>query len=165
MTVSPILARVGAALFEAIATAVSVGAAWSKVTPEAFVGAVTVGPDGSIFVADGYGANYVLKFDKNRNEWTDAGTDWYRFALWGAKAEAAVEVLTKGTRVIVVGELESREYDAQDGTKRTVWEIRAPEVGVVPKAKATNGGYTASGQQSDPWAQSAQGVSDVTAPF
>ncbi|HVU99806.1 MAG TPA: 6-bladed beta-propeller [Verrucomicrobiae bacterium] len=28
--------------------------------------AVTVGPDGSIFVADGYGANYVLKFDKNR---------------------------------------------------------------------------------------------------
>lgn len=28
--------------------------------------AVTVGPDGSIFVADGYGSNYVLKFDKNR---------------------------------------------------------------------------------------------------
>lgn len=29
--------------------------------------AVTVAPDGSIFVADGYGANYVLKFDKARN--------------------------------------------------------------------------------------------------
>jgi DNA-binding beta-propeller fold protein YncE len=29
--------------------------------------AVTVGPDGSIFVADGYGSNYVLKFDKDRN--------------------------------------------------------------------------------------------------
>lgn len=28
--------------------------------------AVTVGPDGSLFVADGYGSNYVLKFDKNR---------------------------------------------------------------------------------------------------
>ncbi len=28
--------------------------------------AVTVAPDGSIFVADGYGANYVLKFDKDR---------------------------------------------------------------------------------------------------
>ena len=28
--------------------------------------AVTVGPDGSIFIADGYGANYVLKFDKDR---------------------------------------------------------------------------------------------------
>ena len=28
--------------------------------------AVTVGPDGAIFVADGYGSNYVLKFDSNR---------------------------------------------------------------------------------------------------
>jgi len=28
--------------------------------------AATVGPDGSIFVADGYGSHYVLKFDRNR---------------------------------------------------------------------------------------------------
>lgn len=28
--------------------------------------AVTVAPDGSIFIADGYGSNYVLKFDQNR---------------------------------------------------------------------------------------------------
>ena len=28
--------------------------------------AVTVGLDGSVFIADGYGANYVLKFDKDR---------------------------------------------------------------------------------------------------
>ena len=28
--------------------------------------AITVAPDGSIFVADGYGSNYVLKFDKDR---------------------------------------------------------------------------------------------------
>lgn len=28
--------------------------------------AVTVAPDGSIFAADGYGSNHVLKFDKNR---------------------------------------------------------------------------------------------------
>ena len=28
--------------------------------------AVTVAPDGSIFIADGYGANYVLKYDKER---------------------------------------------------------------------------------------------------
>jgi DNA-binding beta-propeller fold protein YncE len=28
--------------------------------------AVTVGPDDSIYVADGYGSNYVLKFDKDR---------------------------------------------------------------------------------------------------
>jgi len=141
-------------------------------TPITVIGNLAAPPDlkytpSGHAVLNGSAAVNRRKFDKNRNEWTDAGTDWYRFALWGAKAEAAVEVLTKGTRVIVVGELESREYDAQDGTKRTVWEIRATEVGVVPKSKATSGGYTAGGTsaQADPWAQSAQGVSDVTAPF
>src|SRR5665213_351613 len=29
--------------------------------------AVTVGPDGAIYVADGYGSNFILKFDRNRN--------------------------------------------------------------------------------------------------
>jgi hypothetical protein len=28
--------------------------------------AVTVAPDGSIYIADGYGSNYILKYDKNR---------------------------------------------------------------------------------------------------
>src|SRR5437773_5807046 len=29
--------------------------------------AVTVAPDGSIFIADGYGSNYILKYDKDRH--------------------------------------------------------------------------------------------------
>ena len=44
VTVSPVFARVGAVLFDAMATAVRVGAVWSKVTPEVFVVAATVVP-------------------------------------------------------------------------------------------------------------------------
>ena len=44
VTVSPTFAHSGSALFDAMATAVRVGAVWSKVTPEAFVGAVTAVP-------------------------------------------------------------------------------------------------------------------------
>ena len=44
VTVSPVFARVGAVLFDARATAVRVGAVWSKVTAEAFVVAVTAVP-------------------------------------------------------------------------------------------------------------------------
>ena len=118
-------------------------------------------------VLNGSAAVNRRRYNKNTTQWEDAGTDWYRFALWGAKAEAAAEALTKGTRVIVVGELESREYDAKDGTKRTVWEIRATDVGVVPKAKAPSGGYTAHGTTTpaDPWAAAAQGANYDEAPF
>jgi hypothetical protein len=37
-----------------------------KVADEFKPCAVTVGPDGSIFIADGYGKNYILKFDADR---------------------------------------------------------------------------------------------------
>lgn len=94
------------------------------------------------------------RFNKQTNEWEDAGTDWYRATLWGAKAEAAVELVTKGTRVIVTGDLESREWDNREGVKQTSWEIRAQEIGIVPRAASGGGSRpTQQGAQADdPWA-------------
>lgn len=46
--------------------------------------AVTVAPDGSVFVADGYGSNHVLKFDKNRKftkAFGSAGADEGKFNI------------------------------------------------------------------------------------
>ena len=73
------------------------------------------------------------RFDKNANAWSDAGTDWYRVNLWGAKAEAATETVVKGARVIVTGELETRTYDTASGGG-IAWEIKAEEIGVVARA-------------------------------
>ena len=86
------------------------------------------------------------RMNPQSREWEDAGTDWYRAALWGSKAEAAADVVVKGARVIVTGDLESRNYDAASGTK-TAWEIRASEVGVIPVGKRTP-----TPAQADPWA-------------
>ena len=44
VTASPTFARVGVALFDAMATEVSVGAVWSKFTADVSVGAVTAVP-------------------------------------------------------------------------------------------------------------------------
>lgn len=101
------------------------------------------------------------RFDRAANEWADVGTDWHDFALWGDKAEAAAEVVTKGVRVIVSGELESRQYE-KDGGQRTAWEIKASEVGVIPRGAARSQGQRATSAASvgnDPWA------TDGPAPF
>ena len=92
------------------------------------------------------------KYNKDTRQHEKVGTDWHRFDLWGAKAEAAVEAVTKGTLVIVTGALESRDYETRDGEKRTVWEIRATEVGVIPTAKRT----TTPAAETDPWATDGQ---------
>jgi len=94
----------------------------------------------------------VAKQKRSRSaagEWEDSGVDWHRFALWGAKAEAAAEVVQKGVLVIVTGDLESRDYETRDGDKRTVWEIRAQEVGVIPTARTS---ARAAAPATDPWA-------------
>lgn len=85
-------------------------------------------------------------------EWVDAGTDWHRFSVWGDKAETYAEHLDRGQRVIVTGSLESRDYETAAGEKRTAWEVKATEIGIVPRAprQATT--------NADPWAQGGDDV-------
>ncbi len=48
---------------------------------------------------------------------------------WGALGENAAASLGKGTRVIVTGRLEQRQYETKEGEKRSVVEIIADEIG------------------------------------
>ena len=45
------------------------------------------------------------------------------------QAEHAVESLTKGSRVVVVGRLQQRAWTAEDGSARSVVEVAAEELG------------------------------------
>ena len=47
---------------------------------------------------------------------------------WGKQAEACGEHLAKGSAIFVDGRLQSREYEAKDGAKRTVIEVVADTV-------------------------------------
>ncbi len=61
---------------------------------------------------------------------------------WGKQAEACGEYLAKGSAIFVDGRLQSREYDAKDGSKRTVVEVVADTVQFLtrkPGAPATAG--------------------------
>lgn len=91
------------------------------------------------------------KFDRATNEWTDAGTDWHDVTIWDAKAEVLAEHLAKGMRVVVVGELQSREWE-KDGVKRMAWEIKASEVGVVPNGSKPTPAQQHPRRDPDPWA-------------
>ena len=48
--------------------------------------------------------------------------------VWRQTAELCARFLTKGRKCAVVGQLQTRSYDAQDGTKRYVTEVVADEV-------------------------------------
>ena len=73
------------------------------------------------------------RYNKQTGAYEDDGTDFYRVAAWNrgkAKlAENVAESVRKGASVIVTGELVSRTFE-KDGQNRTVWEVKASDVGV-----------------------------------
>lgn len=54
--------------------------------------------------------------------------DFFNIVCWRNTAEFAAKYLSKGRRIAVEGSLQTRSYDAQDGTKRYVTEIIADSV-------------------------------------
>ena len=75
----------------------------------------------------------------------DSGTDWFDIVVWDKLAEIVGNNLSKGRRVLVEGRLQTRSYEAKDGSKRRVTEVVAQNVefldsknGNAPKEDANN---------------------------
>ena len=55
-------------------------------------------------------------------------TDFLNIVVWRNQADNCSKYLKKGSKCAVVGSIQTRSYDAQDGSKRYVTEITADEV-------------------------------------
>ena len=90
--------------------------------------------------------------DGNRQE----STDFHNIVVFARQAEIVVQYLKKGAGVFVEGRMQTRSWDAQDGTKRYRTEVVADRVQFGPR---TGGGYGDGGsvQQSPSPASSAKG--------
>lgn len=55
-------------------------------------------------------------------------TDFLNIIAWRSQAENCSKYLRKGSKCAVVGSIQTRSYDAQDGSKRYITEITADEV-------------------------------------
>lgn len=70
-------------------------------------------------------------------------TDFFNIVAWRQLAELCGKFLMKGKKVAVVGSIQTRTYEAQDGSKRTVFDIVADEVEfLTPMGEAPGTGRT-----------------------
>ena len=71
----------------------------------------------------------VNKRYQNRDgEWQEE-TSFFGGTCWRDMGENVAESLTKGLRVIVVGELQQRQWETQEGDKRSIIEVDIKEIG------------------------------------
>lgn len=67
-------------------------------------------------------------------------TDFINIVVWRTLADNCHKFLKKGSKVGVVGNIQSRSYDATDGSKRYVTEVIAEEVEFI-STKTADGSF------------------------
>ena len=66
---------------------------------------------------------------RDRNEEWQEETSFFGGTCWREVAENISESLSKGDRVFVTGRLEQRNWETNEGEKRSVIEVRIDEIG------------------------------------
>lgn len=67
----------------------------------------------------------------------EKGTQWFDVSIWGKRAEALASYLTKGSRVCVVGDLGTREYEG-----KTYLTLRADQITLMGGGKRDDAGHS-----------------------
>lgn len=65
---------------------------------------------------------------RRKNAAGERTTDFFTCIAWRGLADLCAKYLARGNKVSVKGELQTRTYDAKDGTKRHVMEIVCDDV-------------------------------------
>jgi single-strand DNA-binding protein len=66
---------------------------------------------------------------KDDQGWKDGETSFFRITAWRDLATHLADSLSKGDRVIVLGQLRTRSWETPEGERRSVVEVTAEEVG------------------------------------
>jgi single-strand DNA-binding protein len=83
----------------------------------------------------------TLAVDKYNPSSGQREADFIPVVIWGKQAETTANYMAKGRLMAISGRIQTRSYDAKDGTKRYVTEVVANEVQFLDKG---NGGSQAS---------------------
>jgi single-strand DNA-binding protein len=92
----------------------------------------------NITIAGGLGRDAELKYLNNNDpicnfsvadsQGRDKPTIWWSCTLYGKRAEALSQYLTKGQSVTVVGSVTEREWQDKEGNKRKSMDVRVSEI-------------------------------------
>lgn len=93
-------------------------------------------PSGSSVANFGIATNRVWKNQQGEKQ---EEVQFHNIVVFGKQADTVSQYLKKGSSVLVEGRLQTRNWDAQDGTKKNKTEIVAERVQFGPRRQA--GGF------------------------
>lgn len=67
----------------------------------------------------------TLAVDRYNTKTGQREADFIPIVIWGKQAESVANYMSKGSQIAISGRIQTRSYDAKDGTKRYVTEVVA----------------------------------------
>mgnify|MGYP001566159643 FL=1 len=98
-------------------------------------------PSGSSVANFGIATNRVWKNQQGEKQ---EEVQFHNIVVFGKQADTVSQYLKKGSSVLVEGRLQTRNWEAQDGTKKSKTEIVAERVQFGPRRQA--GGFAEKGE-------------------
>jgi single-strand DNA-binding protein len=92
-------------------------------------------------------ATFTLAVDRRFSKDNQKEADFIPIVVWGKQAESTANYMSKGKLIGISGRIQTRNYDAKDGTKRYVTEVVAEEVQFLEWGGA-NGNKNVSGNNN-----------------
>ena len=90
----------------------------------------------------------TLAIDRFNASTKQREADFISVVIWGKQAENTANYMSKGSQMAISGRIQTRSYDAKDGTKRYITEVVAQEVSFLSKGKDNNLSTQNFGEQS-----------------
>lgn len=73
----------------------------------------------------------TIAIDRYNTKTGEREADFIPVVIWGKQAESTANYMSKGSQIAISGRIQTRSYDAKDGTKRYVTEVVADQFGGV----------------------------------
>lgn len=117
------------------------------------IGRLTRDPELRTIASGNATTSFTIVVNRNfTNQNGEREADFINCVAWRKQAENVAKYCTKGSQVAVEGRIQTRNYDAQDGTKRYVTEVIADNVtflssraggSQIPESSSNTSSYTA----------------------
>lgn len=91
----------------------------------------------------------TLAVDKYNTTTKQREADFIPVVVWGKQAESVANYMSKGSQMAIGGRIQTRSYEAKDGSKRYVTEVVASEVEFLSKGTGNHQANTDFGGSSE----------------
>ena len=124
------------------------------------IGRLTRDPEAR-YINDKKLARYTLAVDRRFKREGQPDADFFNCVVFGKGAEFAEQYLRQGTKIVVVGRIESDNYTDKDGNKVYSWQVTVDEQEFAESKNAQQGSSEAAPPKKESkWVDVGDGITE-----